>query len=350
LLVAVANATGLFLIGSDPADPRVVAPGIALFFGAVLLAGYALRDWIDRFKEAIEQARLRGTGYLLYVLAALAALGMVFGGEQGMALARALLLLLLSQQLIQAVDSRSRGRAMIVAMLMAGPSAARGGPVAVVTVGVTLVGVALFCVGHHHELIRDAYRLVRAPEPRGQLVSGLVSAGLMVVWCAVCFGLTGMPAGVAPRAGPEVSQAVQQADAEALAWSIGFLAVAAATMGWLLKRERRTRERGEKSEEVLPARPTRIEPIPPAWRPPPVWGSARRRVIERYLRLLEFLGSRGHRRAPHVTPREFARRLDQAPLEEATEVFYRARYSSQPVEEADVARVEAAAARLRGEA
>lgn len=85
-------------------------------------------------------------------------------------------------------------------------------------------------------------------------------------------------------------------------------------------------------------RPRHAGPAPPASMPRP--------VADLFQRLARALASRGYRREPGQTPREFARRVSAvagaplAPLVEVTEWYYRARFGERPLSAGELAAVE----------
>lgn len=348
-LGAAAAAAGVSLIGEHSLDPRLALTHSAAAVGAAMGLGFLARDWIDAAQQAVERTKLRGAGGALYVLVVVGLLLVLGGGGLPAArLARLGVLMVLAIDLMQAYDPAARSRAMGMVLLTAVLAGLVGGPAAVLGVTGALVSLGLFLVLRHHEQMREAYKLRRAPAPGVQAVACLAVGGVMAAWCWTWFSRpdfgTGtrlvLPGPVAVPAGTLTTGDILE--------SLAVLTVLAMLCAWGLSllREGRAAGRAEETRE-REAVPERAVPAPPPWREDPPEAGARRRIIQLYGRLLEFLQSREVRRRPDQTARELAAKAGGAALAQATELFCRARYTSGPMGESDLARFQEAARMVR---
>ena len=347
-LFAVTISSAAYLIG-DPSGRG--AREWALVFGgsyAVLMAlGYALRDWMEQTQQMMERMRIRGLSIILWVVVAVL-LAWLFsgGGAQAVALTRLSILLLLGFQLLYAYDAKGRSRAMIVVILMALLPCAMGGPPAVLATTATLASLGLFLVLHHHEAMAGAYRIPGTPTPLMQLLWCAVFGGAAGGGALGLFVLFGVPPGMPMR---RTQTLPPSPTGDAWVWElmqgVGALTLLAMLCAWGIAFLQRGRQVGkQKLEKGRVARPQRAARLPEAWEAPGPEAGPRRRIILLYIRLIAALGGR----RPHETPREFAGGIGRDGLDEATELFYRARYTSQPVGEEEAARYEEAERKVRG--
>lgn len=349
LVMCVTVTSAAFMVG----QPRLGPGQTTLLLGAALagtmLISYLARGTIEMVRAATERAKGRGLWVVFfYLFVGFGLIVALSGGEEGIIIAQFGLLVLLLIHLLHAYDPKGRGRAMVTVVQMAAVTALAGGPPAVLAVVAALVGLPMFLVLHHHEQMRELYRIGRAPTPGAQIFFCLLFGGLMAGWCGGWFSWVGDPAGFGFRESVAVSAPRDPGWVTDLLEAVAMLALVVIVCAWAI---RKLRGRGAgsvpKAESLGTAVPSRERRVAVPWTAPPPDAGPRRRIIHLYLRLLEFLQSRGQRRPPYLTPREFAARLDRAPLHEATELFCAARYTSRPIEEGDVARFEAAARDVR---
>lgn len=347
-LFAVTITSAAFLIG-DPSGrgPREWAIVFGVSYALLIAIGHALREWIEQTQQFLERMRIGGMSIILWVVV-VTMLAWLFGGggAPAVALARLTLLLLLGLQLLYAYDVKGRSRGMIACILMALLPCAMGGTPAVLATTATLASLGLYLVLHHHEAMAGAYRIRGTPTPLMQLLWCAVFGGASAGGALGLFALFGLPPGMPV---PRTQALPRPPTGDAWVWDLlqvmGVLAALAMACAWGIAFLQRGKQAGKKKlEKEMVARPRRAAPVPEPWEAPPPEAGPRRRIILLYIRLLAALG----RRPPHETPREFAGGLGRDGLDEATELFYRARYTSQPMGEEDVARYEAAERRVRG--
>lgn len=346
-LFAVTVTSAAFLVGDPEArSPREWALVFGGSYAILIILGYAMRDWIEQTQQLLERMRIRGLSIVLWVVVGMMLMWLLAGGGAGtLALARLVTMLLLGFQLFHAYDVKGRSRAMTAAILMALLPCATGGRPAVLATTATLTSLALFLVLHHHEAMAGAYRIRGTPTPLMQLLWCAVFGGLAGGGALGLFALYGVPPGMPMRATQSIPAAPT---GDAWVWDllevVGALTVLAMLCAWGIAFLQRGKGGGkQKQEKEQVARPRRAVAPPPPWEAPPPEAGPRKRIILLYVRLLAALG----KRPAHETPREFTGPLGRDGLDEATEIFYRARYTSAEVGENDVAKYEEAERRVR---
>lgn len=343
-LGATAAAAAVALIGEPSLSPRTAIVAAAAGVGALMGLGFLLRDSIEAAKQVVERTKLKGVGAVLYVLVVLG-LGLVLGGGglPAARMARLGILMVLGMNLMQSYEQAGRSRAMGMVLVTAILAGMVGGPPAVLGVTGALVALGLFLVLRHHEQMREIYKLRRAPSPAVQALACLAVGGMAAAWCRTWFSRPDFWVGVKRMPPSPVSLAPGD-----IVETLAVLAVLAMLCVWGLSilREGRS-ERRPRATREREAVPERAVPAPLPWREPPPQSGPRRRIIQLYVRLLEHLQARGVRRRPDQTARELAARAGGEALAQATELFCRARYTSGPMAESDLARFEEAARKVR---
>lgn len=323
-------------------------PAVALALAA--LGGQAAHDRLALLSERVGRGRFRALGSAVHAAVALVGFLALFARQADVARGAVWALVLL-QPLFLLLAGLGRGHqgTLLNAVLLTVFAALAGGPVAATAVVACAVLVPLFLAADHHARLLLDYPVREAPA-RGPLLRDALPPALGIGALLALFFYWKPPAPFEAFADVLPAARIEPGVLARLLLELLGIAVLAGVGFYLLLRWSGGGG-GAGGDLEGPAVEARRRPEPAAAeggtsKEAPL-GGLRERVVRIYVRTLERLARSGRRRKPSQTPAEFARGLEPAAAAALlTELFTRARYGNEELNEADVAAAEGAAEAL----